>query len=263
MKEIEIFDGVFLIDEYADMEELKFKGEDVVMLDGKSGFPKKIEIEDCGIVRMIGTYCKGVDSLSIDAEIIQLTHMVPAPKVIELTDSCQELWLNGADVTGTELKLEKGGDRLYIEHSTGIKAGTDFSGFKFVELDEDDMKDFDSYKFQDGGSVSMRLCSGFPKKLDLSKLQFIDLSGADFSGVEELIFREGTVVDISGAKNLPKTLDLSKCKEVRARNTNLTGVKKIVYKDNEQASKFINEVDYDTYPCVRIGPSFGGGGMDM
>ena len=261
MKKIEIIDGVFLIDEYDGMDKLEVKGEEFVDLCGKNGFPKDIEVEDAFMLRMIESNCRGVDSLRIGAKVIHLTRMEEAPKVIELTEKCDELWLNGADVSGTELKLEKGGDVLYLAYAKGIKPGSDFSGFDHVELNDNDMKDFASYKFKDGARVDMVMCSGFPKVLDLSKLQSVDLRSADLSGVEEIIFREGAIVDLSGAKNFPKTLDLSKCEAVRAKNTNLTGVKKIVYKDNEQASKFINEVDYDTYPCVRIGPSWGGGGM--
>lgn len=247
---------VVLVDEYEGMDELKFRDEDIVMLDGKSGFPKKIEIEDCGLVRMINTYCKGVERLSVGADIIHCTRMEEAPKVIELTKPCKELWLNKMDVTGCKLEIAKGGENLYMGQSKGIEKGTDFSGFDRVELDDCEMTNCDSFKFKDGGRVSMVMCSHFPKKLDLSALQSVDLRGADLSGVEEIIFREGAVVDLSGAKNFPRVLDISKCKDVRAKNTNLTGAKKIIYKDNEQANKFVNEVDYSTYPVVRIGPSY-------
>lgn len=294
---IKFDDLVVLVDEYEGMEELKFNGEDTVMLDGKSGFPKKIEIEDCGLVRMIDTYCKGVERLSVGADVIHCTHMEEAPKVIELTKPCKELWLNKMDVTGCKLEIAKGGENLYMGQSKGIEKGTDFSGFDRVELDDCEMTNCDSFKFKEGGRVSMVMCSHFPKKLDLSALQSVDLRGADLSGVEEIIFREGAVVnlngvknlprcldlskcaevsvrntdlagveeliwgedsviDISGSKNFPRVLDISKCKDVSARKTDLTGVKKIVYKDNEQANKFVNEVDYSTYPVVRIGPSY-------
>ena len=270
MSDFEFEDFFEVVDEYEGMDKLEIKNEEIVRMEGKSGLPKEVEIDGCGLVRMIESDCYGVDSLRIGAEIIHCTYMKEAPKVIELIKPCKELWLNCADVTGCQLKLEKGGEKLYMGYAKGIEPETDFSGFDFVELNDNDMKYFDSFKFKDGGRVALVACKGFPKKLDLSALQSVDLRGADLSGVEEIIFREGAVVDLSGAKNFPEILDISKCGEVRAKNTNLTGAKKVIYKDNEQANKFINEVDYDTYPVIRIGASygkdgnpFGGGGMGL
>jgi hypothetical protein len=164
--------------------------------------------------------------------------------------------------------LAEGGDKLYMGHTKGIKPGSDFSGFDCVEMSGNKMQDFSSYKFKDGSSIDMVLCSDFSGVLDLSAFDDVDLRSANLRGVEAIIFREGAKVDMSGAKNLPEVLDLSKCGEVRARNTDLTGVKNVKYRDGEQANKFVNEVDSRTYPVIRIDGTtpphnMGGGGMDM
>lgn len=249
----DLFDMVELIDEYEGMDKLEVKGEEFVDLCGKSGFPKDVEVQGAFMLRMIESCCKGVDHVRVGADIIHCTKMTDAPKVFELTSRCKELWLNAADVSDCELKLAEGGDKLYMGHAKGIKPGSDFSGFDYVEMSGNKMQDFASYKFKDGSSIDMVLCSGFPGSLDLSTFGDVDLRGANLSGVEEIIFREGAKLDISGAKNLPEVLDLSKCGDVRASNTDLTGVKKIKYRDNAQANKFVNEVDYRTYPAVTIG----------